>query len=457
MSTKANTLPALVFSTTLLLIAFSASKAAANPPIPTTTEIVVNDISLSKAQMRAHPTAQPISLQPPPAPEPAACQGVGVAVGQSIQALVDEHPAGTTFCLADGVHRRQTVSPKNGNTFAGPATLDGENTANIAFRPTANNVTIRDLVIERYANPAQVGAIHGGGTQGSMIVSCSPGDTRVDCISGWVVENNVVRYNAGTGIRIGHRMVVRGNKVHHNRQLGVGGVGDGTLVEDNEISYNNYNNDYDPGWEAGGTKFARNHDLVVRNNHVHHNIGPGLWTDGSNMRILYEGNLVEDNTQAGIFHEVSYDAVVRNNTVRRNGFGHQVWMYGAGILIAHSSNVEVYGNTVVDNWNGITGIQQSRGSGFYGPFELRNLNVHDNIVEWKTEVPKTMYGHGGLSGIAQDIGDANVFTNRNVTFDRNAYRVPDITNRYWEWPNTRQDWTGWHALGLDRNGTVAKS
>src|SRR5680860_991614 len=236
--------------------------------------------------------AAPPSVEPAPAPEPEpvgpepepeACQGVSIAVGQSIQTLVDQHPAGTTFCLEEGVHRRQSVRPKDGNTFAGPATLDGEDTTIIAFHPTGDNVAIRDLVLERYANPAQVGVIHGGGHQAS--------DSRY----GWVVERNEVRYNAGLGIRIGHRMIVRGNNVHHNRQLGIGGIGDSTLVEGNVIAYNNYNMDYDPGWEAGGTKFVLTHDLVVRGNHSHHNNGPGLWSDISNMRVTYEDNLVEDN------------------------------------------------------------------------------------------------------------------------------------------------------------------
>ena len=74
-------------------------------------------------------------------------------------------------------------------------------------------------------------------------------------------------------------------------------------------------------WEAGGTKFARTRDLVVRRNFVHHNRGPGLWTDIDNVRTLYEANRVEDNGEAGILHEISYAAVIRNNVVRTKTFG----------------------------------------------------------------------------------------------------------------------------------------
>jgi parallel beta-helix repeat protein len=413
----------------------------------TSTDFVVQTAATATAPAESEPTPEP-SPTPSPAPPPPAdmtCEGVGVAVGQSIQDLVNLHPAGTTFCLDDGVHRRQSVRPKMGNAFVGPATLDGEGDTSIAFHPTADNVTIRGLVLENYANPAQVGVIHAGG------------HTAADGTFGWVVEGNTVRHNAGTGIRIGHRMVVRGNHVHHNAQLGIGGVGNSTLVEGNEIAWNNYRGQYSPGWEAGGTKFVRTHDLVVRGNHSHHNTGPGLWTDGSNIRTLYEDNLVEDNTQEGIFHEISYDAVIRNNTVRRNGHGRMAWMYGAGILIAHSSNVTVYGNTLVDNWNGITGIDQNRGSGDYGPFELRDLHVHDNSVTWTVEVPKDSSGHGGVSGVAQDFGDITYFDTRNILFERNTYTVPDPTRGYWAWPNSRRTFTGWTGLGQDREGTVSRS
>jgi hypothetical protein len=42
---------------------------------------------------------------------------------------VNAAPEGTTFMPKSGVHRLQTVTPKNGNTFLGEpgAILDGEN------------------------------------------------------------------------------------------------------------------------------------------------------------------------------------------------------------------------------------------------------------------------------------------------------------------------------------------
>ena len=122
------------------------------------------------------------------------------------------------------------------------------------------------------------------------------------------------------------------------------------------------------------------HNLIVRGNLVHHNYGPGLWTDVDNIDTLYEYNEVSDNDDAGIFHEISYRATIRNNTVSRNGFGYHPWLWGAGIQVAASRDVEVYGNVLIDNAQGIAALQQNRGTGLYGPRQVVNLYVHDNTI-----------------------------------------------------------------------------
>jgi parallel beta-helix repeat protein len=292
-----------------------------------------------------------------------------------------------------------------------------------AFSGPARGVTIRNLIVEKYANSAQHGAIQGNDG------------------SGWTVEDNEIRWNHGTGLRIGDRMRVLGNFVHHNGQLGMGGVGNNVLVEQNEIAYNNTAG-YRVGWEAGGTKFVKTDGLIVRNNRVHHNWGNGLWTDIDNIHALIEGNLVVGNTYQGIFHEISYDAIIRNNTVEGNGFGHQGWLYGAGILVAASPNVEVYGNTVRDNFNGITAVQQNRGSGAYGPHEITNLYVHDNVVTMRT----------GKSGMGQDIGDPSYFTTRNNRWARNTYYLgPD--GKYFAWQGRTLSPAEWRNAGQDVDGS----
>jgi parallel beta-helix repeat protein len=295
-----------------------------------------------------------------------------------------------------------------------------------AFLPTANNVTISNLIVEKYANLAQYGPINAENT------------------SGWVLSGNEVRLNHGGGIRIGHTARVLNNNVHHNGQIGVGGIGDDVLVEGNNIAYNNAAH-FDCVWECGGTKFVATKNLVVRKNFIHHNDGPGLWTDIDNINVLLEENQVEDNGWMGIVHEISYAAVIRNNTVRRNGFAFPDWAWGAGILIAASPNVEVYGNTLDNNADAITAVQQNRGTGSYGKYEVSNLWVHDNIIT----------NPQGWTGIVQDIGDNSCFTSRNNRFDRNVYHIPDGGYAF-VWMNGVQNEAGWKAYGQDVNGTFGR-
>lgn len=294
----------------------------------------------------------------------------------------------------------------------------------VAFKGQVNGVTVTGLVIEKYANPAQVGAI----------------DTRNDPSgktngSNWFIANNEVRNTHGVGIKATNGSKVTGNYVHHNGQMGMGGVGDGLLIENNEIAYNNAAG-YEWGWEGGGTKFANTRDLVVRDNYSHHNAGPGLWTDINNLNTLYEGNRVMHNNGMGIFHEISYDAVIRNNYVEGNGSGHSAWLWGAGIIVAASPNVEVYGNEVVNNADGIAGIQQNRGSGEHGPYEISNLYVHDNDVTMS----------GGNTGFVQDIGDDSYFTSRNNRFSNNQFTL-DGDGRYFSWNNSSYTLAEWNGLG----------
>lgn len=295
-----------------------------------------------------------------------------------------------------------------------------------AFYGQVSDVTITGLVIEKYAGPAQVGAIDtrdnpSGKTNGSN----------------WLIANNEVRNNHGVGIKSTNGSKVVGNYVHHNGQLGLGGDGPGMVIENNEISYNNAAG-YAYGWEGGGTKWSHSTDLVVRNNYSHHNVGPGLWTDIDNIRTTYEGNRVTDNVGIGIFHEISYDAVIRNNYIEGNGFGQTAWLWGAGIVVAASPNVEIYGNEVINNGDGIAGIQQDRSDApsSYGPQLVTNLYVHDNRITMAQ----------GQTGLVQDTGDNGIFTNRNNRFVNNVYVLGGDGHQF-EWNNGGRTLAEWSAFG----------
>ena len=234
-----------------------------------------------------------------------------------------------------------------------------------AFHGNAQNVTVQNLVIEKYNPPIQHGALHGN--------------------QGWTIQDNEARLNYGVGIKVepGKNSKIIGNYVHDNGQMGLGGSGNNILVEGNEIAKNGFWSGIDVLWEGGGFKFANTDGLIVRGNYSHDNHGSGMWTDINNIHTLYEGNLVAHNTHIGIQHEISYDAIIRNNTLIGNGYGDsRGWLWGAELQIQNSQNVDLYGNRIdmTGGGNGVVLIQQNRGSGKFGPYATTNNHIHDNII-----------------------------------------------------------------------------
>lgn len=299
-----------------------------------------------------------------------------------------------------------------------------------AFYGSSINVTIQGFIIEKYANPAQSGAIHG------MALGAGPRST------GWIIKQNEVRQNHGGGIWIGEQMQILNNFVHDNGQMGVIGGGSSVLVQDNEIAYNNRSG-YDPSWEAGGTKFVGTTNLVVRRNYVHHNIGPGLWTDSNNSGTLYENNHTVSNQIAGIMHEISFSAIIRNNLVENDAFtptGSGIW-YGSGILVSASSGVEVYGNTVTNCMAGIGGMQGDRGSQYL----LQNLYVHDNTITQSS---------GTAAGIVKSpVFDDSIFATWSNRFQNNTYVLSNSTGNYYTWKNADVNKSTWIGYGNDVGGS----
>lgn len=432
----------------------------------------------------------------------AASQHVVVNPGDNIAILVNREPPGTTFLIKAGIHRLQSVEPKDGDSFIGEsgATLDGAqnltrfsrsgrlwvaitqpvkpvgnrgkcnqkrpdclyaqdlfvddfpleragnletvspgkwyldysthaayladnpaghrvemSVASYAFRGASRNVMITGLTIEKYACVAGDGAVDGRSTSGQLS-------------SNWTVENSLIQLNHGIGVRLGDGMHVLKNKLIHNGQLGVGGGGRDIVVDGNEIAFNNYAG-YSYGWEAGGSKFAFTRNLIVRNNYAHDNKGPGLWTDIENINTLYEHNHTRSNQEAGILHEISYRAVIRDNTIEKDGFSEsgktEPW-YGAGIIIAGSSDVEIYGNIVANCMNGIVGTQPDRELSHQGtPYLLRNLYVHDNTIT---------QGAGMAAGIVRSsVLNDSVFTSRNNRFAHNTFHLTQPNAKSFAW------------------------
>ena len=283
-----------------------------------------------------------------------------------------------------------------------------------AFHGSATNVTVQNLVIEKYDPQIQDGAIHGD--------------------QSWTIQDNEVRLNYAVGITAHDGSQIIGNYVHDNGQMGLGGHGDNILVQGNELATNGFWSGVSPYWEAGGFKFVDTDNLVVRGNYSHDNNGSGMWTDFSNIHTLYEDNVVVHNTINGIQHEISYDAIIRNNTLVGNGYGDtRGWGWGAEIDIQDSQNVQVYGNQLdmTGGNNGIILIQQDRGSGTYGTYTTTGNQIHDNIIVDRDD-PQIGIASGNSHGAIGGFADYNMsgMLNGGNTWSNNQYFMSDALGRF---------------------------
>ena len=342
-------------------------------------------------------------------------------------------------------------------------------------------IEVRGFIVEMAACPAQHGALQAQGYHGN----------------GWSITGNEIRYNHGAGITSAPPdeqqggSVIDGNFIHHNGQEGIGAVGNGLIVNDNVISFNNRVN-YDCGWECGGAKFAgaygnETEGLMVTGNDVHDNNGPGFWTDINSYNLVFEHNHIVNNRQtnpktgyvtgSGIFLEISDRALVEDNVLENNGpvanAGTPALFYQGGqILLSATPNVTVRGNTV-SGAIGIGMLQQERNDSCrFGkansknypdgtpvcPYAYRNTfihSVHDDAILDNRIAETAHSGNGDVAGLDSDLnGDAGVFSpEQHIAYTANAYTLADPSGRYFDWKNVTTAKSAWLAAGQDTKST----
>lgn len=417
----------------------------------------------------------------------ATCTGKPITTASNIQSIVNSSANNTTFCFAPGTYH-VSIAPKDGDIFDGgnqAAILDGQNTLQYGFvsgfdasgnnfASTADNVTVRGFVIQNYNSPLQNGAIESSGT------------------SGWTIQNNHVTHNASSGIYTSDGVKVLNNLLDWNGQEGFAANGTNVLYQGNEIAHNNPNLAVDPDWEAGGGKLWQSTNATFSYNNVHDNGGNGLWSDGGNIYTTYDHNTVTNNSSAGIFHEISYDAVITNNTISGNGMpaspngGQKLgWLQDAGIQLRSSGAVNppsmpppagwpsvgillIANNTVTNNYNGVTLLESSTDGNAGGdpadtklpdgtpaPRYLQNILVRDNTI--------TM-SQGTTGAVANGTGVAAAwntgFMTRNNHFEHNTYHVSNLTHpndgyadNWFAWKDTWYNFTQWKSFGNDTTGS----
>jgi hypothetical protein len=263
--------------------------------------------------------------QPPPP-----CPGVDLVPGDDIEEAVNAAGAdgGATFCLAAGTYPvTSTIEPQTGHRFIGAGTdrtrvvADG---ARIVFDARGES----DLMFAH------------------MSISGASGNSRC-------------KPQCGSGLTGGADMLVDSVRFHDNRNHGMGGTEEGTVITDSVFD-NNGSRAF-TGCCAGGIKAADGY--TIRDSLIHSNVGNGIWCDsGCSGRFVASGNTVRDNTRDGIRYEVSEGpAVIRDNVVAGNNTAALRGGHG-GIAVVGSDDVLITGNTLESNGHaGIVVIHTPRG------------------------------------------------------------------------------------------------
>ena len=315
------------------------------------------------------PTSPPVQvcgnagLLTGPASPPAGA--VTVPAGDNSALNLDQ--ASTTYWFAPGTHTLGTgeydqITPSDDSTYIGApgAIIDGENLNDYAFTQTATNVTIEYLTIQNFGQT--------GGNNNEGVVNHDSG-------SNWTIEHNTIQGNAGAGVMLGTDDVLEYNCLTENGQYGFSaytptGPSDIT-VSYNEISYNDtYNWEVaDPGCGcSGGGKFWDTDVANIIDNYIHDNYSVGVWADTDNVGFTITGNYISGNAGQAIIYEISYNALIADNTLLDN-----LWTEGpqnddfpdGAIYISesggdsrvpgpYSGSLSIQDNVFTNNWSGIT-------------------------------------------------------------------------------------------------------
>jgi len=492
--------------------------------------------------------ARDLARMPDPPPAPVLpCVGVPVGLGDDLQRAVDAHPAGTSFCLAAGVHRLAHALPKDGQRFVGegrgtvlsgakvlraadarqhgpgrwhwdgqtqrsephgeligPGHAEAPNPGDryneelfvtasgdpadpprryrrvlalaelghgrwyfdeaadriyladdparlglieTSVTPAAlpappgthpHGVVVENLVVEKYASPAQQAAVGGEGG------------------SDWTLRDVTIRSNHGAGAELGPGTLMEHCKVHDMGQIGLLGGGDATtrptVLRSTEVAFNKTLS-FDADWEAGGTKFTRVHGkgMIVERSWFHHNHGGGLWFDIDNYGVVIRSNRFEANDRWGVLYEISRQAEIYWNEALATTSGpERLFFHGAGIVVSNSAGVNVHQNLLDGNDNGILLKEDATRTAPPGTVRqplphIHDVDVHDNDVGMRR----------GVTGMRVDGGDpGGDWRQAGVRFAGNRYRLDRDGERFVGVGNDVVTFDQWQALGNDTGGTA---
>jgi hypothetical protein len=315
-------------------------------------------------------------------PSALAGQTVPVSPWENLQALVNEYPQGTTFTLASGVHRYQSVVPKNNDAFIGEtgAILSGAAVLG-NFGKSGSTWTSQVQVTEASSYRGQCQAAYPACAYSEDLFFDSVPKTRVASLALVGPGKWYLNYQTGT-VYMGDNPA--GQTVEISI-LGYAFTGSATSVTISNLIIEKYATQAGSGAVDGS---AGSLGWTVEGSEVRHNHGMGI-RSGNGMWI--HNNTVHDNGQLGLGGGGSNITVQSNQIYLNNYAGYDYGWEAGGVKFAWVQNLSVQYNYSHDN----------QGPGFWTDLDSQYVLYDENEAS-----------NNKVAGILHEVSyDANITGN----------------------------------------------
>jgi len=218
--------------------------------------------------------------------------------------------------------------------------------------------------------------------------------------AGITFENDVFADNAAAGLSVmAPDASVLSSTATGNGQLGIHADGADRLVVRDTLLRGNNRERFAAVASSGGIKITRSDGVALRDNLAEDNLAHGLWMDMGSDGGTIVRNVSRRNFASGIIIEMSLGEVVASNVSADNE---------AGIIIAETSTVEIWNNTLVGNVRSVTVVDGRREP------QPVDITLRNNVL-----APRDTGSRPSL--IVDDVTRTRSGADMRVTSDRNAY------------------------------------
>lgn len=377
-------------------------------------------------------------------------QTINVATTDNLQTLVNQYPPATTFSLAPGIHRLQSVVPQSGDSFVGQtgAILSGAALLT-TFTQSGSYWTARVSVTQAASYPGQCNTNSPACiypedlffnnvpktrvtslclvVPGTWYLNYSTGTAYMgDNPAGYTVEISELPYafsGVATSVIISNLVIEKYACVAQSAAVN-GAQSTWWTIEGNEIRYNH------------GRGISSGNGMYIYNNNVHTNGNLGI--GGSASNVFVQSNQISYNNYAGYSYYWEAGGVkfatVQNVTLEYNysfnNLGPGLWndinsqyvTYNenetsgnieAGILSEISSDITISNNYIVNDGSNPSGAGIWYGAGIL-------ISNSSNVSIYSNNVVNCMDGIGGILANRGDAPNGQPYLLQNVSVTGNT-------------------------------------